>query len=225
MIGDKQLMNPKLHLLFSSILALILVVVVPAPSRADEPLQAQAAPTLGSCPVFPADNIWNAPIDNLPVDPNSAAYINTIGAGDNVHADFGSGVWPPGSTSPIGIPFDIVPANQPLVQITSFLYDDESDPGPYPIPANAHIEGGPNGTGDRHVLVLRQGECKLYELYRAFPNGNGTWRGDSGAVFDLTANAPLRPDTWTSADAAGLPILPGLVQNQGTFSGIDRCCS
>ncbi len=193
--------------------------VTPFNVRADEPIEAQSSPTLGGCPVLPADNIWNTPVDTLPLDPNSTTYINTIGAADNVHADFGSGDWPPGSGSPIGIPFDIVPASQPLVQITSFLYDDESDPGPYPIPPNAQIEGGPNSNGDRHVLVLRQGECKLYELYRAFPNGNGTWHADSGAIFALNSNAPLRPDTWTSADAAGLPILPGLVRYEEVAAG------
>lgn len=205
-------MRPRFSLCLSLLFTLLLLSAFPTLTRADEPLQAQASPTLGGCPVLPADNIWNTPVDNLPVDSHSAAYINTIGPNDNVHADFGSGVWPPGSTSPIGIPFDIVPANQGLVTITSFLYDSQSDHDGYPIPSYVHIEGGPNGTGDRHVLLLRQGECKLYELYRAFPNGNGTWRADSGAIFDLTANAPLRPDTWTSADAAGLPILPGLVR-------------
>lgn len=208
-------MTSRLVLVLLTVCALVLI---PSVGLADEPLQAQSAPTLGGCPVLPADNIWNTPVDTLPLDPNSAAYISTIGPGDNVHADFGSGVWPPGSNSPIGIPFDVVPASQPLVQITSFLYASESDPGPYPIPPNAQIEGGPNGTGDRHVLVLRQGECKLYELYRAFPNGNGTWHADSGAVYDLNSNA-LRPDTWTSADAAGLPILPGLVRYEEVAAG------
>lgn len=210
-------MNVKPYALFTVILALPLFILTPT-VWADEPLQAQAAPTLGGCPVLPADNIWNTPVDTLPVDTNSAAYIDSIGSADNVHADFGSGVWPPGSTSPIGIPFDTVPFTQTLVAITSFLYASESDPGPYPIPANAQIEGGPSGTGDRHVLILRQGECKLYELYRAFPNGNGTWRADSGAIFDLNSNA-LRPDTWTSADAAGLPILPGLVRYDEVAAG------
>jgi hypothetical protein len=161
---------------------------------------------------LPADNIWNAPVDNLPLDSNSTAYINTIGATDNVHADFGSGDWPPGSGAPIGIPYIVVPAGQISVTINIVSsYPEESDPGPYPIPSNAPIEGAPNTSGDRHVLVVRQGECKLYELYRAFPNGNGSWNADAGAIFDLNSNA-LRPDTWTSADAAGLPILPGLVR-------------
>lgn len=112
----------------------------------------------------------------------------------------------------------MVPFGQQKVAITSFLYDDESDPGPYPIPPNAPIEGAPDTSGDRHVLVLRQGECKLYELYRSFPNGDGTWRGDSGAIFDLTGHV-LRHDGWTSADAAGLPILPGLARYDEVTAG------
>ena len=170
------------------------------------------------CSVFPADNIWNARVDELPVDPNSAAYIATIGADSTLHADFGSGVWPPGSNSPIGIPFVVVPADQPDVEITYTAYGNESDPGPFPVPPNAPIEGGPDSTGDRHVLVLDREECMLYELYRAFPQGDGSWNADSGAVYDLTSNE-LRPAGWTSADAAGLPILPGLVTYEEVASG------
>ena len=199
--------------------AIILLFAGALPAQADDPIEAQAPPMLGGCPLFPADNIWNTPIDTLPVDPNSNTYVATIGSGTHPHADFGSGVWPPGSNSPIGIPFDIVPASQSLVAINPILYDDESDPGPYPIPADAQIEGGLNSTGDRHVLVLRQGECILYELYRAFRNGDGvTWRADSAAKFDLNSNA-LRPDTWTSADAAGLPITAGLVRYEEVAGG------
>jgi hypothetical protein len=174
---------------------------------------------LDGCPVLPADNIWNTPVDTLPLDPNSAAYINTIGPSDNVHADFGSGDWPPGSGSLIGIPFIVVPSNQALVPINISPYDDESDPGPYPVPPNAPVEGAPNTGGDRHVLVIRQGECKLYELYRAFRIGGGSsWNAESAAKYDLNSNA-LRPDTWTSADAAGLPILPGLVRYEEVAAG------
>ncbi len=172
-----------------------------------------APPTLGGCPVLPADNIWNVPVDTLPIDPGSNAYINTIGRSTGLHPDFGAN-WDGG---PFGIPYLIVPSNQPLVPINFTAYGDESDPSPYPIPLNAPIEGGVNSDGDRHVLVMRQGECKLYELYRAFPNGAG-WEADSGAVFDFKSNA-LRPDTWTSADAAGLPILPGLVTYGEVASG------
>jgi hypothetical protein len=166
-----------------------------------------SAPQLGGCNVFPADNIWNTPIDTLPLDANSEAYVSTIGANSQLHPDFGA-FW---EGAPIGIPFIIVPSNEPLMPITFVAYGDQSDPGPYPIPQSAPIEGGSGSDGDRHVLAIRQGECKLYELYRAFPVGGG-WEADSGAVFDLTVNGPLRPDGWTSADAAGLPILPGLVR-------------
>jgi hypothetical protein len=170
------------------------------------------------CSVLPADNIWNTPVDDLPVDPNSAAYINTMGASDTLHADFGSGVWPPGSNSPIGIPFIEVEPTQPDIAINYTAYGNESDPGPWPVPANAPIEGGPDAGGDRHVLVLDRDECVLYELYRAFPQGNGSWNADSGAEYDLTSNA-LRPDGWTSADAAGLPIFPGLATYDEVASG------
>jgi hypothetical protein len=177
-------------------------------------------PTLGGCPIYPADNIWNTPVDTLPVDPSSAAYINTIGPKTHPHADFGSGVWPPGSDSPIGIPYVVVPTTQAMASIDfSNGYPDESDPGPYPVPTHAPIEGGPSSDGDRHVLVVRQGECKLYELYRAFPNANGSWDADSGAVYTLTVNGPLREAGWTSADAAGLPILPGLARYEEVAAG------
>jgi hypothetical protein len=176
------------------------------------------AQQVAGCPVFPSDSIWNTRVDSLPVDTSSAAYIATIGAATGLHPDFGSGEWPPGSGAPIGIPFIDVPASQPVVPVT-FLYDDESDPGPYPIPPNAPIEGGPASTGDRHVLVVESGSCTMYELFNAHPQGGGTsWTADSGAVFDLGSYA-LRPDGWTSADAAGLPILPGLVRYDEVEAG------
>ncbi len=153
-------------------------------------------------------------MDSLPVDANSAAYITTIGRAAVVHADFGSGLW---EDKPIGIPYVTVPGSQPKVAV-SFEYDDESDAGPYPIPTAAPIEGGPNGDGDRHVLVLDQDACKLYELYAAYPHSDGSWEAGSGAIFDLRSQA-LRPATWTSADAAGLPILPGLVRYDEVASG------
>lgn len=171
------------------------------------------------CPLFPADNIWNARVDNVPLDPHSDDYINTIGPNDSVHADFGSGVWPPGSNSPIGIPYVIVSGNQATSPV-SFDYDTESDVGPYPIPDNSPIEGGPDGDGDRHILMLDSDNCILYELYYAYPpDGVNGWTAGSGAIFDLNSNA-LRPDGWTSADAAGLPILPGLVRYEEVASGV-----
>src|SRR4051794_2875367 len=159
------------------------------------------------CPLFPADNIWNTAIDALPVDGRSHAYIQSIGPDTGLHADFGAGL-DEGRT--MGIPFVTVPSAQPLVPITFTAYGDESDPGPYPVPADAPIEGGPDADGDRHVLVVQAETCLLYELFHAQLGADG-WSVDSAAVYDLRTNA-LRPDGWTSADAAGLPILPGLVR-------------
>jgi len=163
---------------------------------------------ISGCPMFPADNVWNTPIDSLPVDPNSAAYINSIGFNTYLHPDFGAD-WNGG---PFGIPYTTVPGNQPRVPVT-FGYPGESDPGPYPIPPDAPVEGG----SDRHVLVVDRDACVLYEMWNATRQGSG-WTAGSGAVFTLTSNA-LRPDGWTSADAAGLPILPGLVRYDEVKAG------
>lgn len=172
-----------------------------------------SAPRIGGCQVFPADNAWNQDVSRLPLHPNSANFIASINAGKQyLHADFGS-------NPTYGIPYVVVPADQPMVPITFTAYGDESDPGPYPVPANAPIEGGATATGDRHVLVVQQGTCRIYELYRAFRNtATGGWNADSGAVFDMNSNA-LRPAGWTSADAAGLPILPGLVRYDEVTAG------
>ena len=178
---------------------------------------ARLPPQIAGCAIFPADNIWNTPIDTLPVDANSTTYIATIGAGAYVHADFGSGTWAGG---PIGIPYVDVAGTQPRVDV-AFDYDDESDPGPYPIPPDPPIEGGPDSDGDRHVLVLDRDNCVLYELFYAFPQPNGSWEAGSGAIFDLNSHA-LRPAGWTSADAAGLPILPGLVRYDEVAAGAIR---
>jgi len=175
---------------------------------------AQTAPTIDGCPILPADNVWNTPIGDLPVHPNSDTYIATIGADDGLHPDFGSGFW---SGGPIGIPYTIVDAGQPEVDIF-FTYAAESDPGPYPIPADALIEGGDQSTGDRHVLVLDRDNCILYEVFAAYPQPDDTWDAGSGAIYDLRSN-DLRPDGWTSADAAGLPILPGLVRYDEVAAG------
>ena len=169
--------------------------------------------TIGNCSVLPANNIWNTPVDTLPVLSNSASMVTTIGASRGFHADFGAGTWNGG---PIGIPFVTVPGTQTKYPAT-FLYWDESDPGPYAVPLNAPIEGGSNSTGDRHAIAVDVDNCILYELYRAFPQ-SASWTGDSGAIFDLKSNA-LRPATWTSADAAGLPIMPGLVTYSEVLSG------
>jgi len=175
---------------------------------------AQSAPSVAGCPLLPADSIWNARVDALPVDPNSASYVASIGATATVHPDFGAGQWDGG---PIGIPYTTVPGTQPPVAVT-FDYADESDPGPYPIPPAPPVEGGPDSTGDRHVLVVDRDRCRLYELYAAYPLADGSWHAGSGAVFELASNA-LRPDSWTSADAAGLPILPGLVRYDEVATG------
>lgn len=164
-------------------------------------------------PMFPANNVWNVAIDTLPLDANSAAYVNTIGAARTAHADFGT-VY---AGAPNGIPFVVVTSTQPKVAV-SFDYAAESDPGPYPIPSDAPIEGGSQSSGDRHVLIVDRDAGKLYELFAAYPNGDGTWRAGSGAVFNLDNNA-LRPSSWTSADAAGLPIVPGLVRYEEVVAG------
>ena len=175
-------------------------------------------PEIAGCDIFPGDNIWNTAVDNLPVHPNSTEYIDAIGANHGLHADFGSGVWPPGSGSPIGIPYVIVPGSQPDVPVTFFWWPEESDDGPYPIPPGAPIEGGPAADGDRHVLVMDRDNCILYEMYYAFPQPDGSWEAANGAMFDLNSHK-LRPDKWTSADAAGLPILPGLIRYDEVVSG------
>jgi hypothetical protein len=163
--------------------------------------------------VFPFDNAWNQDISMSPVDPNSDNIIAGIGLNANLHPDFGT-VW---NGAPNGIPYIVVAGNQTPVPINFTAFGSQSDPGPYPVPANAPVEGGPSGTGDRHVLVIDRDNWKLYEMYRAFPvNGGATWNADSGAVFDLNSNA-VRPAGWTSADAAGLPIFPGLVRYDEVF--------
>jgi hypothetical protein len=156
---------------------------------------------------FPDDNPWNTAIDQAPVDPNSDALIASIGLTKGLHPDFGADY----DGGPFGIPYIVVGGNTPGVNV-SFGYADESDPGPYPIPPDAPIEGGATSSGDRHVLVIDLDHWKLYELFSAYPVPRSRdWTAGSGAIFDLSTNA-LRPDGWTSADAAGLPILPGLVR-------------
>jgi len=159
-------------------------------------------PTEGGCPIFPASNPLNEEITHAPVNPNSANYIAAIGAGEHLHPDFGR-------NPSYGIPYVIVSRKQPRVPINFTEFPEESNLGPYPIPANAPIEGA-GEEGDQHVLVMQKGTCKLFELYHASRNGKG-WDAGSGAVFNLRSNA-LRPAGWTSADAAGLPIFPLLVR-------------
>jgi hypothetical protein len=172
-------------------------------SRA-EALRHPAAPR---CPIFPKTSPWNQRVDRLPVAANSDAIIRSIGTDDTLHADFGSGLWEGG---PIGIPITVVGRGQRKVRV-AFEYADESDRGPYPIPRNVKIEGGRRSDGDRHALILDRHACRLYELFALYPTSGGGWRAGSGAIWNLRSNR-LRPAGWTSADAAGLPILPGLVR-------------
>lgn len=154
---------------------------------------------------FPDNNPWNTPIDQAPVDPNSDVLIASIGLNSPLHPDFGANY----NGGPFGIPYVVVDSTTATVAVT-FQYAGESDPGPYPIPGNAPIEGGATSSGDRHILVIDRDRWRLYELFSAYPQGTG-WRAGSGAIFDLGSNS-TRPDGWTSADAAGLPIFPGLVR-------------
>jgi len=171
--------------------------------------------SLGGFLPFPSDNLWNKDISSASVDPNSSAIINYIGSSIGLHADFGAGQY---NGSTIGIPYTVVDSSQPLIPIDYQAYGDESDPGPMPIPLTAPIEGYPNpGSGDRHVLVLDKSNCFLYELYSSYPQ-SAAWNADSGAVWDLLADEQ-RPYTWTSADAAGLPIFPGLIRYDEVAAG------
>ena len=175
--------------------------------------QAQAM-AISGVQIFPQDHVWNVPVNNLPVDSRSADYVKSIGTTSHLHPDFGAGTW---EGAPIGIPYNIV-NNSVSKKTVIFDYDDESDPGPYPVPANPLIEGGPDSDGDRHILMLHTDEKKLYELYYAWPVGDGTWTAGSGAIYDLT-QYDLRPAGWTSADAAGLAMLPGLVTYDEVAAG------
>jgi hypothetical protein len=164
---------------------------------------------------FPSDNLWNKDISSLPVDSNSAAIISYIGPAIGLHPDFGSGLY---NGSYMGIPYTVVDSTQPPISVNYTAYGSESDAGPMPIPLSAPIEGYPNpGTGDRHVLVLDNANCFLYELYSSYPQAS-SWNAGSGAVWDLLADEQ-RPYTWTSADAAGLPIFPGLVRYDEIAAG------
>src|SRR5215468_3703178 len=171
-------------------------------------------PAARHCPVFPASNPWNQRVDKLPVSADSARLISSIGLDSPVHADFGSGKWDGG---PIGIPFDVVSKKTHGSRV-SFEYADESNRVRYPIPPHVHIEGGPHSTGDRHAILVDKSNCRLYELYALRHTSHG-WSAGSGAVFNLRSNH-LRPAGWTSADAAGLPIFPGLARWDEASHGV-----
>jgi len=187
----------------------------------------RAEPTIGKCQVFPENNIWNTPIDSLPIDSASQGYIRTISNDKRMHADFGATPWKRalmhalkmfrGSNGMIGYPYVVVSSSMKKVPI-KFEVAGESDPGPYPLSSDTPIEGGSKATSDRHVIVVDEEECLLYELFNAYPQADGSWKAYSGAVFDLKSNN-LRPLRWTSADAAGLPIFPGLVRYDEVKSG------
>jgi hypothetical protein len=186
----------------------------PPPPSTCSAMQPGQEGSLGGFVPFPPSSLWNTDISSAPVDPNSAALINFIGPSVGLHPDFGSGEY---NGSIIGIPYQVVDSTQSPVTINFTAYGDESDPGPMPIPLNAPIEGDPDPSGDQHVLILDNANCWLYELYSAQPSGN-SWNAGSAAVWDLTANEQ-RPYTWTSADAAGLPIFPGLARYDEVAAG------
>jgi hypothetical protein len=202
------------RLLFASLVPIALAWVALAQvGQTQTPPAHLATPALGpnanlnGRPVFKADDPWNRDVSKDPIDPNSDTFIESIGRDRRLHPDFGT-VW---EGAPSGIPYVVVDRNQPRVPVV-FETADESDKGPYPIPADAPVEGGPQSKGDRHVIVIDRDNWRLYELFAAYPvDGGKSWKAGSGAIFDL-ANNTTRPHTWTSADGAGLPIFPGLVR-------------
>lgn len=194
----------------AAVVALSGLTVACAPPGPSGGGAAASTPSLGPCPLFPADNVWHADVRALGTHPRSDDWRATIGVTRGLKADFGSGTWDGG---PIGIPFTRVGAGQPKVPVL-FGYADESDSGPYPIPADAPVEHG----SDHHVIVVDDASCRLYETYDSTRQVSGSWTAGSGATWDLRSNA-LRPAGWTSADAAGLPILPGLVRYEEVAAG------
>ena len=176
---------------------------------------ARPLPDAPDCPIFPRTSHWNLRVDRLPVLAKSDRLVRAIGADRTMHADFGSGLY---EGARIGIPFVTVGAAQERVPVR-FEYADESDPGPYPIPRKVPIEAGRRSDGDRHVIVVDRARCRLYELFAAYPRDGGRrWSAGSGAIWNLRSNR-MRPAGWTSADAAGLPILPGLVRHDEVRRG------
>jgi hypothetical protein len=197
------------------VIACLSVVAIPALIVVPALVSAHPLPAAPNCPVFPADNPWNQRVDRLPVARDSAAVIARIGLNNPVHPDFGSGLY---NGEPIGIPYAVVSGKTRRVRV-SFQYASESDRGPYPLPRGVPIEGGYRSTGDRHVIVVDRSTCLDYELFAAYPHDGGRrWTAGSGAIFNLRSDH-LRPAGWTSADAAGLPILPGLARYDEVAAG------
>src|SRR5664279_6241431 len=200
----------RLLVVAGTLLPLLLLPLVSSGSAAST-LRVPSAP---ACPIFPAANAWNQRVDTLPVAADSAQLIGSMGATTGLHPDFGSGLY---DGAPIGIPFDVVSKSTPRSRVT-FDYADESDKVSYPIPKTVHIEGGRASDGDRHALLLDRDACRLYELYALYPKPGGGWKAGSGATWNLRSNA-VRPAGWTSADAAGLPIFPGLARYDEVAAG------
>jgi hypothetical protein len=197
------------------VIACLLVVAVPALIVVPSLVSAHPLPAAPNCPVFPSDNAWNQRVDRLPVAKGSAGIIARIGLNNPVHPDFGSGLY---GGEPIGIPYAVVSGKTRRVPV-SFQYASESDRGPYPLPRGVPIEGGYRSSGDRHVIVVDRSTCLDYELFAAYPHDGGRrWSAGSGAIFNLRSDR-LRPAGWTSADAAGLPILPGLARYDEVAAG------
>lgn len=196
------------------VLAALLVLVGGFAGEGEESGASPGDVRAGDCGLLPESSYWYATVTSLPVHRRSARILASIDPDARVKADFGSGRY---QGAPIGIPYDIVPGDQPRVAIT-FDYAEESDGRRYPIPPDASIEGGPNGDGDRHVLLWQQDRCRLWEIFDARPQDDGTWEAGGGAIWNLRSNR-FRPDGWTSADAAGLPILPGLVRYEEVAAG------
>ena len=184
-----------------------LLVAAGALLLAGSAANASRLPSAPRCTIFPASNAWNQRVDALPVAANSTLLIASIGLTTGLHPDFGSGLY---EGQPIGIPFDIVSKKTPRQRV-AFDYADESDHVAYPIPRAVHIEGGRASSGDRHALLLDKDACRLYELFALYPKAGGSWKAGSGAMWNLRTNA-VRAAGWTSADAAGLPIFPGLAR-------------
>jgi len=196
-------------------IALMLVVALAAVQMMASSSEGARLPGAKRCPVFPQSSHWNRPVDKLPLHSRSAQIVSSIGGDENAHADFGSGLYDGG---PIGIPYRTVSRRTKRVPV-SFEYADESDRGRYPIPPNAPIEGGRSSSGDRHVILVDRSRCRLYELYSAYPqNGGRSWKAGSGAIWNLRSNR-MRRRGFTSADAAGLPILPGLARPEEVRRG------